>query len=124
MKYGMVPFGSELIIYYKFEQNRENQISVSSFRNDQKLALFYVLFLVLAVERFGSIVIKFEIVPFEVKLVISYKFERNRPSQISVVPKMANFMRTCRQVSSTQQTKNKRFRNNPPKNEILLRGIS
>ena len=28
MKYGTVPFGSELIIYYKFEQIRENQILV------------------------------------------------------------------------------------------------
>ena len=37
----------------------------------------------------GPIVIKFEIVPFEVKLVISYKYELNRTNQISVVPKLA-----------------------------------
>ena len=37
----------------------------------------------------GPIVIKFEIVPFEVKLVISYKYKLNETNQISVVPKMA-----------------------------------
>ena len=33
--------------------------------------------------------IKFEIVPFEDKLGISYKYELNRTNQISVVPKIA-----------------------------------
>ena len=37
----------------------------------------------------GSIVINFEMLSFEVELVISHKFEQNRMNQISVVPKKA-----------------------------------
>ena len=47
----------------------------------------------------GPIVIKFEIVPFEIKLAISYKYELNWTNQISVVPKKAKIGPSCRRVN-------------------------
>ena len=86
IKFEMVPFEVKLVISYKFEQNRMNQISVVP--KKPKLALFPYCFAPSG-RTVGSIVIKFEMVPFEVELVISHKFEQNRMNQISAVPKKA-----------------------------------